>query len=161
MEIRKADIHSLEEILEIYKNARTFMAENGNPAQWGNTYPSEETIRRDIAQGKCHLCMENKKILCVFYFAVETEPNYLEITDGNWLNDKPYGVVHRIASAGGVKGAATYCLNWAFEQSGGNLRIDTHDDNLPMQNLLGKLGFTRCGRVTVEDGTPRIAYQKC
>ena len=29
-----------------------------------------------------------------------------------------------------------------------------------MQHLLEENGFTRCGIIHVEDGTPRIAYQK-
>ncbi len=70
-----------------------------------------------------------------------------------------YIAVIGIASTEGVKGAAAYCLNWAFEQTG-NIRIDTHDDNKPMQGLLKKSGFQYCGRITLADGSPRIAFQK-
>ena len=41
-----------------------------------------------------------------------------------------------------------------------NLRIDTHKDNKIMINLIEKAGFERCGTIYVDDGTPRIAYQK-
>ena len=41
-----------------------------------------------------------------------------------------------------------------------NIRIDTHEDNRIMQHLLDKYGFAKCGCIYVEDGTPRIAYQK-
>ena len=78
----------------------------------------------------------------------------------SWLSDSPYGVVHRIASDGSVKGVGTFCINWAFAQSG-HLRIDTHGDNVVMQNLMKKLGFTQCGTIyVVEDNDPRIAYEK-
>ena len=41
------------------------------------------------------------------------------------------------------------------------LRIDTHGDNIPMQNLLKKLGFTQRGVIHVqEDNDPRLAYDK-
>ncbi len=40
------------------------------------------------------------------------------------------------------------------------LKLDTHNDNKPMQNLLKKLGFVPCGIITVEDGTERIAFQR-
>jgi RimJ/RimL family protein N-acetyltransferase len=50
-------------------------------------------------------------------------------------------------------------LTWCLEQRG-NIRIDTHDDNLPMQRALEKNGFVPCGRIWCEDGTPRIAYQR-
>ena len=42
----------------------------------------------------------------------------------------------------------------------GNLRIDTHEKNIPMQGCLAKNGFARCGIIYLEDGDPRIAYQK-
>jgi predicted GNAT family N-acyltransferase len=29
-----------------------------------------------------------------------------------------------------------------------------------MQQLLTKLGFVRCGIIYVDDGTPRVAYQR-
>ena len=41
-----------------------------------------------------------------------------------------------------------------------SLRADTHADNKIMQYLLEKNGFARCGIIHVEDGTPRVAYQK-
>ena len=41
-----------------------------------------------------------------------------------------------------------------------SLRADTHEDNKIMQHLLEKNGFVRCGIIHVEDGTPRVAYQK-
>ena len=41
------------------------------------------------------------------------------------------------------------------------MRGDTHEDNLPMQRVLEKNGFQRCGTIFVEDGSPRIAYQYC
>ena len=51
-------------------------------------------------------------------------------------------------------------FNWAFEQCG-HLRMDTHTDNVIMQKLLTKLGFTRCGIIyVVEDDYPRYAYEK-
>ena len=58
-----------------------------------------------------------------FYCPME-DPDY-QVIEGAWLNEEPYGVVHRITSDGTVKGAASACLTWAFGQCG-NLKIDTH-----------------------------------
>ena len=41
-----------------------------------------------------------------------------------------------------------------------NLKIDTHEDNYVMQNMLKKCGFTPCGTIYLEDGEPRIGFQK-
>lgn len=159
MEIRRAASADLDEILSIYAHARRFMAANGNAAQWGNGYPAQALLMEDIRQGKLYVCLAEGRIAGVFYFAQEEDPTYRVIEDGAWRSDAPYAVVHRIASAPGTKGVATFCLNWAFARSG-NLRIDTHADNAPMQGLLRKLGFSRCGVIRLADGSPRIAFQK-
>lgn len=162
-EIRHALPDDYCRIMEIYGQARAFMAEHGNPRQWGITnWPPEDLIRQDIAGKKCHVCCHNGQIVGVFYYNAgkEIEPTYAHIEDGTWLDDGPYGVVHRIASDGSVKGVGTFCLKWAFEQCG-HLRIDTHGDNTVMQRLLEKLGFVRCGTIYVEeDDDPRLAYEK-
>ena len=41
-----------------------------------------------------------------------------------------------------------------------NVKGDTHEDNYVMQKVFEKNGFRRCGIIYVEDGTPRIAYQR-
>lgn len=40
------------------------------------------------------------------------------------------------------------------------MRIDTHENNKVMQHLIKKNGFQECGIIYVEDGSPRIAYEK-
>ncbi len=159
MEIRKTTLDDLQQVMAVYARARGFMADHGNPNQWGNTEPPEAVVRQDILNGKSYVCMENDRIAAVFYYAEEADPTYAVIYDGSWLSDRPYGVVHRIASAGTVKGAGAFCLNWAYEQCQ-NLRIDTHRDNLVMQNLLKKLGFRYCGIIHIRSGAKRLAYQK-
>ena len=163
MEIRKATERDLERIMDIYAIARSFMAEHGNPNQWGPTHwPPEDLIRRDIAAGDSYVCVHEGRVVGVFYFVHgrDIEPTYARITDGAWLNDTPYGVVHRIAADGSVKGVGAFCIDWAFQQCG-HLRIDTHGDNSVMQRLLQKLGFTHCGTIYVqEDDYPRLAYEK-
>ena len=41
-----------------------------------------------------------------------------------------------------------------------NLRIDTHEDNIPMRSFLLKHGFVECGIIYLENGEERIAYHK-
>ena len=160
MEIRKTRPEEIEIVMGIYAYARQFMAEHNNPNQWGKVKPYREDVEADIANGYSHVCVENDVIVATFFYREHEDPTYVKIYDGAWLNDKPYGVVHRIASAGKVKGAGSFCLNWAFEQCG-NLKIDTHEDNVVMQNALKKNGFEYCGIIYLLDGNPRLAYQKC
>lgn len=156
--IERATLSQLPQIMEVYANARAFMAQNGNPLQWGQHYPPEAMIRQDILDGKCYINLKDGILAAVFYFAVEEDPTY-RVIDGDWLNDAPYGVIHRIAVSQNGKGAAGECFRFAMAQCE-NLRIDTHEDNLPMQRCLAKHGFIRCGIIYLEDGDPRIAYQR-
>ena len=163
LQIRKATDEDLGRLMEIYAAAREFMARHGNPNQWGpRRWPPEELVRRDIAQGKSYACVCEGCVVGVFFydFGQDIEPTYARIEDGAWRDASPYGVVHRIASDGSVKGVGSTCLNWAFRQCG-HLRIDTHEDNTVMQRLLGKLGFAHCGTIFVtEDSYPRLAFEK-
>ena len=164
MKVRKSTPEDLNRMMEIYSFAREFMAAHGNPRQWGSTnWPPEELIRQDIREGNSYVCVNDEgRVIGTFYFVqgTDVEPTYREIRDGAWRNPGPYGVVHRIAGDGSEKGIGTFCINWAMEQCG-HLRIDTHGDNLVMQNLLNKLGFVHCGTIYVrEDPDPRLAYEK-
>ncbi len=159
MEISRTVIDDLDKVMEIYDDARRFMRDNGNANQWINGYPNIELIKQDIYEEKSYVCVDGNEILGVFYFSIGPDPTYLNIYEGDWLTDAPYGVVHRIASSGRQKGVASYCLNWCFDKCP-NIKIDTHKDNIIMQNLLMKNGFTRCGIIYLEDGAERIAYQK-
>ena len=64
-----------------------------------------------------------------------------------------------MASSGKRKGVAEACFQWCFRQCR-NIRVDTHHDNIVMQNIATKLGFVRCGTIIIANGTPRIAYQR-
>ena len=159
MIIRPALQTDLPAIRHIYASARQFMAKNGNPDQWGDTYPSEEIIQNDLHQGHLFVCEAEQEVAGVFCYFVGIEPDYLDIYEGSWLQDGSYGVVHRLAAGGKGRGIASHCLQYAFAQCG-NLRIDTHRNNIPMQRLLAKTGFHRCGIIHCSHGGDRIAYQK-
>ena len=154
--IEKANSEDLSRILEIYAYAREFMAKTGNPNQWGTTHPPLNQLKIDIEQGRLYVVKGEDTIHGVFYFCVEEDPTYAVIYDGAWHENKPYGVIHRIASdcSGGILKAA---VEFAKAQIG-YLRIDTHEDNRVMQKAVQKLGFQKCGIIYIADGTPRIAY---
>ena len=162
MRIRPARPEDLPRMLAIYARARAFMAETGNPRQWGpRAWPPESLLSEDIAAGRSYLCEKDGQTVGVFcyLFGEDIDPTYRVIEDGAWSFSRPYGVVHRIASDG-TPGVGTFCLTQALEWSG-YLRIDTHPDNRVMQNLLAKLGFRRCGVIhIVEDNDPRVAFDK-
>jgi len=156
--IRLATPADLPAILEVYRRARAFMAANGNPTQWGSTYPAPELLDEDIRLGRLYVDTQDDLVCGVFMFTIGSDPTYAYIEDGAWLDSSPYGVIHRVASGGTVPGVLGRCLAFCRGQCA-HLRIDTHADNHPMQKLLSASGFTRCGTIYVEDGSPRIAYE--
>lgn len=86
------------------------------------------------------------------------DPTYRVIENGAWhSSQKPYGVIHRVASDGETKGVTRAAFTFGMERSG-YLRIDTHRDNKPMQGALKKFGFQECGIIHLERGDERIAF---
>lgn len=161
MEIRKARTEDIAAILDIIVEARSIMRENGNRTQWDNGYPSSAIILNDINESQAFVCIAAKEIVGYFCFIMGDDPdsNYEVIEGGVWLNENPYGVIHRLASGRKVKGIAQSAFDFAFSKIK-NVKVDTHHDNIPMQRFLQKMGFEYCGIIYVSDGTPRDAFQK-
>ena len=86
------------------------------------------------------------------------DPTYTHI-EGQWPNDAPYYVIHRIAAIEPGHKAADTLFDWAFTQTD-CIRIDTHKDNVIMHHILTRYGFTHCGIIYLANGDPREAYQK-
>ena len=156
--IRPAVPDDLPQILEIYAAARRFMKASGNPTQWGDTEPGEDLVREDIRLGHSYVVELDGRLQAVFAMLPGEDPTYRVIEEGAWLDDGPYWAVHRVASRGEVPGMATEIFRWVLARHP-SVRIDTHDDNRPMQHVLEKNGFVRCGRIWTLTGSPRIAYQ--
>jgi hypothetical protein len=157
-QIQKAQIDDLSVVMRLYAGARRFMAAHGNETQWGQSYPEEMLLRQDIAREKLYVIRDEGGIHGVFYFAIEADPTYAVIEQGQWHSQKQYGVIHRIAGdgSGGILRAAVEFASGQIKY----LRIDTHEDNYVMQKALEKRGFSKCGTIYVEDGSPRIAYDR-
>lgn len=158
MVIRKTEEKDLAAVLDIYSGARLRMLEMGNP-QWEFSHPTEEMVREDIARGVGYVLEEDGKVIGAFVFVIGEDPTYEYIENGAWLNDEPYGTLHRVAGDGKTHGVMKAALAFCESQIA-NVRVDTHEKNLPMQHILDGAGYTRCGRIYVADGSPRIACQK-
>ena len=159
----------------------------GDAAITGSTVAEDATITGSTVAGST--VAEGATICGVFMFTTASDPTYAVIRDGSWLNDKPYGTIHRVAGDGMHKGilrtAVTFCVEELLQKASPdkdprdadvvgelcqdradskllsiNLKMDTHEDNKIMQHALEKNGFVRCGIIITDDGTERIAYQK-
>ena len=160
MRIRKATIEDLPCILELRDHARGIMRANGNYEQWPEGYPTEETFRCDIEQGHSYIMEVDGVAVATWAFISGPDPTYSVIYNGKWLdNERPYYVVHRIASRPDSHGVMDELLRFCFSQCN-NLRIDTHRDNRIMRHILQKHGFAYCGIIHIANGDERLAFQK-
>lgn len=155
--IRKAEANDLEEILRVYRAAKAFMVAVGNPTQWKEGYPAS-VLGRDLERRQLYVvCDDGGAIHGAFVLAMGEDPAYQVIEDGAWGSDEAYGTIHRLGSDGVLKGVFAQCVEFCKGKIH-YIRADTHRENLVMQHLLEKQGFTPRGIIYVEDGTPRIAY---
>ena len=78
------------------------MTSHGNPTQWGSTYPPKALLAQDIEDGNSYVCEEHGNIIATFYYKEGRDDTYTKIYNGQWLDESPYGVVHRITSDGTI-----------------------------------------------------------
>lgn len=161
--VRKATLKDFDTIIKIYVNARKFMVKNGNPTQWGKSWPPRDIIKESIKANETFVIIDKqKKIHGTFALTLKPEPDYKVIKDGHWLNDYPYVTLHRLASDFKVHGVASAMFEFA-ERFHLDVRGDTHQDNKIMQKQFKKHGFKHVGTIYINhQGTlsPRLAYQK-
>ena len=157
--IRKALPADVAAIVAIYEASRRYMRATGNLTQWSDGYPAQADVEADLAAGCCYVGEIEEEIVMAFAFLLGDDPTYRIIEAGAWLNERPYGTIHRLGSNGRRGGMLAACVDFCFTLTD-NLRLDTHRDNRPMLTAVERLGFTRCGIIYCRDGSPRIAFQK-
>ena len=158
--IREAKPTDMAAIMQVMDAAKKIMRQSGNMHQWGEGYPSEAVIMSDIEKDGGFVIEDGGNVVGYFAFLLSPEPTYEKIYDGNWLDDeKPYHVIHRIASLPDAHGIFSSIMDFCFANER-NIRIDTHQDNLIMQHNILKYGFTYCGIIYLASGDERLAYQK-
>lgn len=156
--IRLAKKEEINRILEIYETAKIFMRENGNPTQWNDGYPEKELLLSDIKKGELFVLDEGAGICACFALIGGIDPTYGYIEGGSWLSDSDYGTIHRIASDGTAKKVFQKAVSFA-KKTYDHIRVDTHEDNHPMQHVILKEGFSYRGIIYLENGDPRLAYE--
>lgn len=159
--IRLATKDDLKDILFIYAKARKFMEATGNPDQWGKNRPTYESIITDIELKRMYTIMKHEKMLGVFsiyeYLDGKVRDVDYDNIQGEWLNDKPYVAIHKIASSGYEGGIFEKALEFAKSKSD-NIRIDTHKYNRIMQMHIKRSGFRYTGIVYIDGKLERLAY---
>ena len=165
MNLRLSNEKDLIEIMNIIDEGKKFL-KNNKVDQWQNGYPNKEVILNDINKNESYVIENNGEVVGTTALSFAGEKNYDKIYEGKWISNGPYAVIHRIAvsKVKGLKNIGTEILKKSEELciSNGinNIKIDTHEDNIPMQKLLLKNNYKYCGVIYLEDGSKRIAFEK-
>lgn len=165
---RRAEEGDIEDLLSIVAEARDYLAACGVDQWQHGTAPGEALFRQDIAAGSCWIFTHEGEPAGCISVCLAPEEAYDEL-EGTWLTDGPYGTVHRVAVREKYRGRglATEMLQFAEDILCGmgraSIRVDTHVDNAPMNTLLPKHGYTRCGVVRYPrpgGDLVRVGYEK-
>lgn len=168
MTIRKTVSCDIDDIMPILEEARQTIASLGID-QWQDGYPNREVISEDVRLERSYVLVKDGAIIGTFALIEDGEPLYDKIENGHWISgddSRDYNAVHRVAIAVSARGsgAASKMLEFVFDMTKiskkGSVRIDTHEGNLVMRRMLEKNGFTPCGIIHLENGDPRIAYER-
>ena len=168
MEIKKATALDADSLMELFDEARGTIALLGID-QWQKGYPSLEIVREDIKESRSYTVKIDGELCGTFVLMENGEPMYDTIYDGHWKSgdeSEDYVAIHRVAVSVRMrgKGISTAIISYAEarakELGRSALRIDTHEGNLVMRRMLEKHGFQLCGIIHLENGDPRVAYEK-
>ncbi|MBO7479362.1 MAG: N-acetyltransferase, partial [Bacteroidales bacterium] len=123
--IRHACEADLPEVMSVIEAGKGIMRASGNMLQWNDGYPSQSVILADMEASNGYVVEEDGAIVAYFALIASPEPTYREIYGGEWLDDeKPYHVIHRIASTPESHGVFDAIMDYSFSVDG-NIRIDT------------------------------------
>lgn len=163
MEMVQAGKQELPEIMELINQAKEFLKQQGVD-QWQDGYPETEDLARDLQDGIGYVCREGDRILAYAALDFRGEPAY-ETLQGQWLNQDPYVVIHRMAVDNRAKGKGL--AQQLFQETEAmalargvkNVRVDTDEANAIMRHIIEKAGYTFCGHITFAN-SDKIAFQK-
>ena len=172
MNIRKTTPTDIDAVMSIIEEARGTIAALGID-QWQNGSPNRAMIEEDISLGQGRTVSLNGEIVGTFALILDGEPTYDIVEEGAWsLPDRAetgewsYLAIHRVAISVASRGTGVstaiirYAEDTARAYGRASLRIDTHEGNVVMRRMLEKHGFTHRGRIHLQNGDPRVAYEK-
>ncbi|WP_050615101.1 GNAT family N-acetyltransferase [Bacillus testis] len=165
MEFRKTVESDIDRIMMIIKQAQLYFKQNGID-QWQDNYPNRQTFKQDIANGCSYVLEKEGKIIGTSVISFDEEVTYRNIYDGQWLSTGDSAVIHRLAVDSQYKGLGISSVimkqaeRMCAEKHIHSIKVDTHEENMPMQRLLEKNGFTYCGVIYLQNNSKRVAFEK-
>lgn len=154
----------LPEVMTIIHDCQALLRSRGVD-QWQDGYPSLEPLQLDVELERGYILECDGRIAAYGALAYGVEPAYLGLVNGVWLSDFEYVTLHRLAVSSAFRGdgiGAKFFAEMereALEHGVRSLRADTHRDNMVMQRLMGRMGFSLCGDVYYGD-SHRLGFER-
>ncbi len=162
--LRLAKSEDLDEVMVIIRDCQALLHARGVD-QWQDGYPSREPLERDVQLSQGYILERDGQIAAYGALVYGVEQAYLTLPAEKWLSDYPYVTLHRLAVSSTFRGegiGAEFFAQMereAREHNTRSLRADTHRDNMVMQRLLARMGFTLCGDVYYGE-SHRLGYER-
>ena len=169
LSVRQAVPEDVQTLLSIAADARAMLKKYGID-QWQEDYPNARAFLYDIQRGECWLAFHGEEPAGMFTLTTENSPGYDAITDGKWISDLSFCVLHRLAVSAKYRGTDVAAFLFrSMEEIARSLgvrsiRTDTHKKNRSMKRLLNESGYRYRGNIVVlvePDHDPaRQAFEK-
>lgn len=154
MLIRKANILDLKQIQNLYTIARKHMIEEANLTQWADEKMFIEETESFIKQECLYVVIVDDEIVGMYALIYGIDETY-NVINGKWINDYEYVTIHKMAVKYYRKGIASEMLEYIIKEiklkNISNIRIDTHKDNISMNQFLLNHGFILCGVISIKN----------
>jgi GNAT superfamily N-acetyltransferase len=157
-------LRDLPIIMRMIESAKIIMKDHQS-GQWQGIEPSEQTLLNDISQNQYYGLYIGEELVggCAL---LDYEADYHPLVSGRWLNESPYIVIHRfVIDARKHRQGLGFVLLQEVEKTVKakniyNIRVDTHELNQPMNQLLIKAGYIPCGQALLKAAGLRVVYHK-
>lgn len=162
MEIRKALLSDVSDILRVMDSARLYQRSLGFQ-QWEDGYPNESIITEDINRDSGYVLTGAG--VTAGYVCLVTGDSAYKLSPSPWQYMGEYAVVHRLAMDDTMRGRGMSKEVFSLIErkvralSIPIIRVDTGTANVVMNRLLAKYGYINCGVHRFPWGE-RIAYEK-
>lgn len=160
-------------VLEAYRLASEQFKSKGID-QWQDNYPNLNSFLKDLSENKSYVLevFEDGQYHFVgsLYLSFDTDSTYTGENSSVWQYNMPYAVIHRIVISTSYLGCGYGRIMFYFaallasKRDIFSFRLDTHEDNYIMRQLLTQLQFANKGKIrfkrSEEDALiERIAYE--
>ena len=152
-----------EKILKIYDDGSKALNKLGVDQWQGSKKPNLDNLEELITNKNLYV-LESDDIIATALLR-NYDKDYDNI-DGKWVYEGSYIVIHRFATKSEIhrKGYGKFLFKEIEKFAKNNnidiLRIDTHEENLPVLGLLKSLAFKYRGIIYIDGKDKRLAFEK-